>query len=288
MANVNPINGVPFGQERTREDFLARSAWEYDQASRLRATRHPVGYTAIAEGHERAARDYERAAEGRPSVPASHVPLRTPLQEKLRGRRKRAHATKRDRAADLIASYKPWASSYSNEDFDRVQSLAGQLTDLDREEGRPAPAVGYSKERYAQAKQVVEDTNRYGKKQQSLRAAGRSHATKKIHLLKTRGGTECGEPGAAHADINRVTCKKCLRLHEAVTSSHARKKKIGHHEAKRRLEAAGIDFSRDSDELRMSEAQLVADTAREAGYRKRKDAPGSTARMYFQYLRRLK
>jgi hypothetical protein len=221
MATSNPINGVPFGQEKTREDCLARAAWEYDQASRLRMARHPVGYTALVEGHERAARDYERAAAGR----------------------KRAHATKRDHAADLIASYGTWTSSYSNEDFDRAQGLANRLTALDREEGRPAPSVGYSKERYAQAKQVVEDANRYGEKQQSLRAAGRSHA---------------------------------------------RKKKIDHREAKRRLEAAGIDFRRDSDELRMSEAQLVADTAREAGYRKRKDAPGSTARMYFQYLRRIK
>jgi hypothetical protein len=38
----------------------------------------------------------------------------------------------------------------------------------------------------------------------------------------------------------------------------------------------------------MSDKQLVAETAREAGYRKRKDATGSTARMYFQYLSRLK
>lgn len=75
---------------------------------------------------------------------------------------------------------------------------------------------------------------------------------------------------------------------KAPSPSHARKKKIDHYEAKRRLQAAGIDFSRDSDELRMSDAQLVADTAREAGYRKRKDAPGSTSRMYFQYLRRLR
>jgi phosphoribosyl 1,2-cyclic phosphodiesterase len=75
---------------------------------------------------------------------------------------------------------------------------------------------------------------------------------------------------------------------KAPSQAHARKKKIDHHEAKRRLEAAGIDFSCDSDELRMSEAQLVADTAREAGYRKRKDAPGSTSRMYFQHLKRLR
>lgn len=78
------------------------------------------------------------------------------------------------------------------------------------------------------------------------------------------------------------------RIGATTGSAHARKKKIDHHEAKRRLQAAGIDFSLDSDQLRMSEAQLVADTARLAGYRKRKDAPGSTSRMYFQYLRRLK
>ena len=157
--------------------------------------------------------------------------------------RRTSHATKRDRAADLIANYGTWTSSYSNEDLDRAQGLANRLTAIDREEGREAPPVGFSTKRFAQAKQVVSDANRYGEKQQKLRASGRSHA---------------------------------------------RKKKIDHYEAKRRLEAAGIDFSRDSDELRMSDKQLVADTAREAGYRKRKNAPGSTARMYFQYLSRLR
>lgn len=71
-------------------------------------------------------------------------------------------------------------------------------------------------------------------------------------------------------------------------TTHARKKKLSHYEAKQLLEREGIDFSRDSDELSMSDKQLIADTARSAGYRKRKDAPGSTSRMYFQYLRRLK
>ncbi len=96
-TNVNPINGVPFGQEKTREEYLARAACEYDQASRLRASQHPVGYQAIAEGHERAARAYEKAAEDRPSVPSATVALRTPLQEKLRKKRLkkagRAHST---------------------------------------------------------------------------------------------------------------------------------------------------------------------------------------------------
>lgn len=158
------------------------------------------------------------------------------------------HATKPDRIAELIANYGTWQSTYSNEDFDRISSLASRLTDVDREEGRPAPPVGFSKERYELAKQVVRDTNLWGEKQQALRAKG------------TRGKA-------------RV---------------HARKRKISHHEAKRRLQAAGIDFGKDSDELSMSEKQLVVDVAREAGYRKRKDAPGSTGRMYFQYLRRLR
>jgi len=103
-TNVNPLNGVPFGQEKTREDYLARSAWEYDQASRLRAARHPVGYQALAEGHERAAREYERAAENRPSVPRATVSPRTPLQEKMRKKLQRSHATKRPRYQTMVPS----------------------------------------------------------------------------------------------------------------------------------------------------------------------------------------
>jgi hypothetical protein len=157
--------------------------------------------------------------------------------------RSRSHATKRDRAADLIASYGTWTSSYSNEDLDRAQSLANRLTDIDREEGRSAPPVGFSKARYAQAKRVVSDTNRYGEKQQSLRTAGRSHA---------------------------------------------RKKKISPQEAKQLIQSDGIDFGRDFHELSSHEVQRILEIAELAGYRKRKDAPGSTARMYFQYLDRLK
>lgn len=71
-------------------------------------------------------------------------------------------------------------------------------------------------------------------------------------------------------------------------TSHARKRKLSHDEAKRLLKSEGIDFSLDSDQLRMSDANRVAEVARMAGYKKRKDAPGSTARMYFQYLSRLR
>ena len=156
-----------------------------------------------------------------------------------------AHAAKRDRAADLIENYGKWESRYSNEDLDRAQGLAIRLTDIDREEGRDAPPVGFSAKRFAQAKQVVSDANLYGEKQQKLRASGRTHA---------------------------------------------RKRKLDHHEAKRLLEAEGIDFTKDVDATvsSMSKGNRIAEVARQAGYRKRKDAPGSTARMYFQYLSRLR
>ena len=157
--------------------------------------------------------------------------------------RRTSHATKRDRAADLIANYGTWTSSYSNEDLDRTQGLANRLTAIDREEGRDAPPVGFSAKRFAQAKQVVSDANRYSEKQQKLRASGRTHA---------------------------------------------RKKKLTAPEAKQLLVSDGIDLGRDFHELSSYEVGRVADLAKMAGYRKRKNAPGSTARMYFQYLSRLR
>jgi hypothetical protein len=71
--------------------------------------------------------------------------------------------------------------------------------------------------------------------------------------------------------------------------SHARKKKLSHEEARRLLTAEGIDFSRDYHEsVSMSQGNRIAEVAKQAGYRKAKNAPGSTARMYFQRLSRLK
>jgi hypothetical protein len=80
-----------------------------------------------------------------------------------------------------------------------------------------------------------------------------------------------------------------LRAHEAAGGRSA-KGRITHAEAKQVLEARGIklehDFDRDVRSL--SDANLIAEMAKEAGYRKSKTAPGSTARMYFQYLHRIK
>ena len=70
-------------------------------------------------------------------------------------------------------------------------------------------------------------------------------------------------------------------------TGHARKKKISPHEAKQLIRSDGIDFSRDFFQLSSSEVQRVLEVAKLAGYRKSKNAPGSTARMYYQYLRRL-
>ena len=69
--------------------------------------------------------------------------------------------------------------------------------------------------------------------------------------------------------------------------AHARKKKISPAEAKRLLQADGIDFSQDFHALPSYELHRIVDMAKMTGYRKRKDAPGSTARMYYQYLSRL-
>lgn len=70
--------------------------------------------------------------------------------------------------------------------------------------------------------------------------------------------------------------------------SHARKKKLTHHEAKRELRSDGVDFSQDFHTLPSYEVGRLEDMVKLTGYRKRKDAPGSTVRMYYQYLSRLK
>ena len=66
------------------------------------------------------------------------------------------------------------------------------------------------------------------------------------------------------------------------------KRKISHCTAKKMLQKAGIDFRKESYELRMSEMAEVVAVAKIAGYHKRKDAPGSRGRMYFQLLQRTK
>jgi hypothetical protein len=66
----------------------------------------------------------------------------------------------------------------------------------------------------------------------------------------------------------------------------AKRKRIPACEAKRLLVARGITFKKDFFALHLSEVEIVLDVAKAAGYRKRKDAPGSKARMFYYYLDR--
>ena len=85
-----------------------------------------------------------------------------------------------------------------------------------------------------------------------------------------------------------VTGLQDLSRMGVVTEDHATMKKLDPYEARHRLETDGVDFSSDFHQLPRSQVQLILDAARAAKYHKRKDAPGSTARMYFQYLSRLR
>lgn len=57
-------------------------------------------------------------------------------------------------------AYPEWTPSYAHEAFDRAQSLADVLTARDRAEGRRAPEFGYSAERFAEAKAIVDGARR--------------------------------------------------------------------------------------------------------------------------------
>ena len=62
--------------------------------------------------------------------------------------------------------------------------------------------------------------------------------------------------------------------------------KMSKTEARRRLTAAGVDWRSNPHILRASEMDEVREVAKAYGYRKRKDAPGSTGRMFLQFLQR--
>ena len=65
------------------------------------------------------------------------------------------------------------------------------------------------------------------------------------------------------------------------------RKKLTPQQAKALLMADGMDFQEDFHALGSSAVQALADTAKLAGYRKSKSAPGSTVRMFYQYLSRV-
>lgn len=57
-------------------------------------------------------------------------------------------------------------------------------------------------------------------------------------------------------------------------------------EARETLRRLRVNRYADFHELSSSDTEALANEARRAGYRKPKDAPGSTARMFFQRLTR--
>ena len=67
----------------------------------------------------------------------------------------------------------------------------------------------------------------------------------------------------------------------------ASRKKIPACAAKTLLKARGVNVgARDFFTLSSSDVGIVLEVAKAAGYRKSKSAPGSTARMFYQYLDR--
>jgi hypothetical protein len=65
------------------------------------------------------------------------------------------------------------------------------------------------------------------------------------------------------------------------------RKKLTPQQAKAMLMADGMSFQEDFHALGSSAVQALADVTKLAGYRKSKNAPGSTARMFYQYLSRV-
>jgi len=161
-----------------------------------------------------------------------------------------------------------------------AEALAGRTRRRSTHATIVGAAPGTSK-RVAKTKllHVVQGNYGYGHGWEDLTAED----TRKEALARLREYRE-NERGVAFRLIRRRE-----RIGEATKPSHARKKKLDHVEAKRLLEAEGIDFTRDYHEsVSMSQGNRIAQIARQTGYRKRKNAPGSTARMYFQFLTRLK
>jgi hypothetical protein len=65
------------------------------------------------------------------------------------------------------------------------------------------------------------------------------------------------------------------------------RKKLTPEQAKALLMADGMDFTEDFHALGSSAVGRLAEVAKLAGYRKGKNAPGSTVRMFYQYLSRV-
>lgn len=79
-----------------------------------------------------------------------------------------------------------------------------------------------------------------------------------------------------------------MRGNSGRRSARPRASKLTARAAKRLLISRGVPMGRDVHELSFSQLNEVAAVARQAGYRKSKNAPGSTGRMYYQHLSRVR
>ena len=124
-------------------------------------------------------------------------------------------------------------------------------------------------------------TTVYPQETKAATSPTRHHATKRSPSQLQREIDEVlnGSSRPSHATASTTAS-------DWAAGGHARKKKITPQEARRLLESDGVDFSKDFFQLGSSDVGRIVEVAKLAGYKKRKDAPGSTARMYFQYLSR--
>jgi hypothetical protein len=60
-GRVNPWSGVPLGEEKTAEDYLARAMYEMELANKALGSRR-IGRQRTAARHASAARIYQRLA----------------------------------------------------------------------------------------------------------------------------------------------------------------------------------------------------------------------------------
>jgi len=60
-GKMNPWSGVPLGEEKTAEDYLARAMYEMELADKALASRR-IGRQRTAARHASAARVYQRLA----------------------------------------------------------------------------------------------------------------------------------------------------------------------------------------------------------------------------------
>lgn len=109
-------------------------------------------------------------------------------------------------------------------------------------------------------------------------------------------------PGTIYINGKRITLKDLLRRYHKENEENVMRQwfsgkkrnpqrggKITRAEAKRIAEKEGINFTaQDFFDLRSTQQTLLARLAKESGYRKSASAPGSTGRMFFEHLAKIK